>query len=119
MLYVMFEAMEVKENAIFISKSTILDGRRCRRRRRRRRRRRENVEIKPPQPPVGIGVGSGAELGNIFSYLDYITSKWNFTLALKHLIMLSVVRPSLDGKVSNRSLKSPLTNTFLIEPNKF
>ena len=57
MLYVMFEAMEVKENAIFISKSTILDGRRC------RRRRRENVEIKPPQPPVGIGVGSGAELG--------------------------------------------------------
>ena len=57
MLYVMFEAMEVKENAIFISKSTILDGRRC-------RRRRENVEIKPPQPPVGIGVGSGAELGN-------------------------------------------------------
>ena len=63
MLYVMFEAMEVKENAIFISKSTILDGRRCRRRRRRRRRRRENVEIKPPQPPVGIGVGSGAELG--------------------------------------------------------
>ena len=53
MLYVMFEAMEVKENAIFI-----LDGRRCR----RRRRRRENVEIKPPQPPVGIGVGS--ELGN-------------------------------------------------------
>ena len=46
--------MEVKENAIFTLKSTILDG----------RRRRENVEIKPPQPPVGIGVGSGAELGN-------------------------------------------------------
>ena len=66
MLYVMFEAMEVKENAIFISKSTILDGRRCRR---RRRRRRENVEIKPPQPPVGIGVGSGAELGNIHTKL--------------------------------------------------
>ena len=66
MLYVMFEAMEVEENAILTSKSTILDGRRCRlRRRRRRRRRRENVEIKPPQPPVGIGVGSGAELGNI------------------------------------------------------
>ena len=63
MLYIMFEAMEVEENAIFTSKSTILDGRRCRRRRRRRRR--ENVEIKPPQPPVGIGVGSGAELGNI------------------------------------------------------
>ena len=61
MLYIMFEAMEVEENAIFTSKSTILDGRRCR----RRRRRRENVEIKPPQPPVGIGVGSGAELGNI------------------------------------------------------
>ena len=60
MLYIMFEAMEVEENAIFTSKSTILDGRRCRR---RRRRRRENVEIKPPQPPVGIGVGSGAELG--------------------------------------------------------
>ena len=59
MLYVMFEAMEVKENAIFISKSTILDGRRC------RRHGRENVEIKPPQPPVGIGVGSGAELGNM------------------------------------------------------
>ena len=57
MLYIMFEAMEVEENAIFTSKSTILDGRRC-----RRRRRRENVEIKPPQPPVGIGVGSGAEL---------------------------------------------------------
>ena len=57
MLYIMFEAMEVEENAIFTSKSTILDGRRC-----RRRRRRENVEIKPPQPPVGIGVGS--ELGN-------------------------------------------------------
>ena len=57
MLYIMFEAMEVEENAIFTSKSTILDGRRC-------RRRRENVEIKPPQPPVGIGVGSGAELGN-------------------------------------------------------
>ena len=57
MLYVMFEAMEVKENAIFTLKSTILDGcRRC--------RRRENVEIKLPQPPVGIGVGSGAELGN-------------------------------------------------------
>ena len=56
MLYVMFEAMEVKENAIFTLKSTILDGRRwC-------RRRRENVEIKPPQSPVGIGVGS--ELGN-------------------------------------------------------
>ena len=64
MLYVMFEAMEVKENAIFISKSTILDGRRCRRRRRRCRCR-ENVKIKPPQPPVGIGVGSGAELGKI------------------------------------------------------
>ena len=60
MLYIMFEAMEVEENAILTSKSTILDGRRC-----RRRRRRENVEIKPPQPPVGIGVGSGAELGNI------------------------------------------------------
>ena len=62
MLYVMFEAMEVDENATFTSKSTILDGRR---RRRCRRRRRENVEIKPPQPPVGIwvGDGSGAELG--------------------------------------------------------
>ena len=56
MLYVMFEAMEVKENAIFISKSTILDGRRCR----RRRRRRENVEIKPSQPPSwGWGCGWG------------------------------------------------------------
>ena len=54
MLYVMFEAMEVKENAIFTLKSTILDGRRC-----RRRRRRENVEIKPPQPPVGVGDGLG------------------------------------------------------------
>ena len=40
----MFEAMEAKKNAIFTSKSTILDGRRCR----RRVRRRENVEIKPP-----------------------------------------------------------------------
>ena len=56
MLYIMFDALEVEENAIFTSKSTILDGRRC--------RRQENVEIKPPQPPVGIGVGSGAELGN-------------------------------------------------------
>ena len=56
MLYVMFEAIETEEDAIFAQKSTILDG--------RRRRRRENVEIKPPQPPVGIGVGSGAELGN-------------------------------------------------------
>ena len=56
MLYVMFEAMEVKENESFTSKSTILDGCRC--------RRQENVEIKPPQPPVGIGIGSGAELGN-------------------------------------------------------
>ena len=61
MLYVMFEAMEVKENAIFTSKSTILDG--------RRRRCRENVEIKPPQPPVGIGVGSGAELGKNCIYV--------------------------------------------------
>ena len=62
MLYIMFEAMEVEENAILTSKSTILDGRRC-------RRRRENVEIKPPQPPDRIGVGdrSGAELGNICS----------------------------------------------------
>ena len=62
MLYIMFEAMEVEENAILTSKSTILDGRRC-----RRRRRRENVEIKPPQPPVGIGVGDGSatKLGNI------------------------------------------------------
>ena len=50
----MFEAMEVKENAIFTLKSTILDGRR--RRCLLRRHRRENVEIKPPQPPVGIGV---------------------------------------------------------------
>ena len=57
MLYIMFEAMEVEENAILTSKSTILDGRQC-------RHRRENVEIKPPQPPVGIGVGYGAELGN-------------------------------------------------------
>ena len=55
MLYVMFEAMEVKENAIFISKSTILDGRWCC----RRRRRRENVEIKPPRPPVGVGARLG------------------------------------------------------------
>ena len=47
MLYVMFEAIETEENAIYAQKSTILDGRR----RRRRRRRRENVEIKPPQPP--------------------------------------------------------------------
>ena len=39
MLYIMFEAMEVEENAILTSKSTILDGRRC-----RRRRRRENVK---------------------------------------------------------------------------
>ena len=53
MLYIMFEAMEVEENAIFTSKSTILDGRR-----RRRRRRRENVELKPPQPP-SWGWGSG------------------------------------------------------------
>ena len=52
----MFEAMEDKENAIFISKSTVLDGRWCR----RRRLRRENVEIKPPQPPqLGLGLGSG------------------------------------------------------------
>ena len=60
MLYVMFEPMEVKENAIFTLKSTILDGR-------RRCRRRENVEIKPLQPPVGIGVGDGSwtELGKI------------------------------------------------------
>ena len=56
MLYVMFEAMEVEENAIFTSKSTILDGRRCRRRRRRRHR--ENVEVKPPQHP-SWGWGSG------------------------------------------------------------
>ena len=33
MLYVMFEAMEAEENAIFAQKSTILDGRRRRRRR--------------------------------------------------------------------------------------
>ena len=51
MPYVMSEAMEAEENAIFAQKSTILDGRR----RRPRRRRRENVEIKPPQPPVGVG----------------------------------------------------------------
>ena len=57
MLYIILQAMEVKENAIFTSKSTILDGR-------RRCRRRENVEIKPPQPPVGVGNGLGAELGN-------------------------------------------------------
>ena len=63
MLYIMFEAMEVEENAILTSKSTILDGRRC-----RRRRRRENVEIKPPQPPVGIGIWSGAELGKIYPF---------------------------------------------------
>ena len=65
MLYIMFEAMEVEENAILTSKSTILDGRRC------RRRRRENVEIKPPQPPVGIGVGSGAELGKNCALLHW------------------------------------------------
>ena len=53
MLYIMFEAMEVEENAIFTSKSTILDGRRCR----RRRRRRENVKIKPPQLGLGLGWG--------------------------------------------------------------
>ena len=60
MLYVMFEAIETEENAIFAYKSTILDGRR----RRPRPRRRENVEIKTPQLPDGIGVGdrSGAEL---------------------------------------------------------
>ena len=52
MLYVMFEAIETEENAIYAQKSTILDGR-------RRRRRRENVEIKPPQPPVGVGDGLG------------------------------------------------------------
>ena len=45
MLYV---DMQVKEKAVFTSKSTILDG-----------RRRENVEIKPPQPPVGVGDGLG------------------------------------------------------------
>ena len=50
MLYVMFEAIETEEDAIFAQKSTILDG---------RRRRRENVEIKPPQPPVGVGDGLG------------------------------------------------------------
>ena len=49
MLYVMFEAIENEENAIYAKKSTILDG----------RRRRENVEIKPPQPPVGVGDGLG------------------------------------------------------------
>ena len=34
MLYVMFEAIETEENAIYEQKSTILDGRRRRRRRR-------------------------------------------------------------------------------------
>ena len=38
MLYVMFEAIETEENAIYAQKSTILDGRRRRRSRRRRRR---------------------------------------------------------------------------------
>ena len=38
MLYVMFEAIETEEDAIFAQKSTILDGRRRRRSRRRRRR---------------------------------------------------------------------------------
>ena len=55
MLYIMFEAMEVEENAILTSKSTILDGR-------RRRRRRGNVTIKPPQPPSwgwGWGLAGG------------------------------------------------------------
>ena len=62
MLYVMFEAMEVKENLFFAQKSTILDG---------RRRRRKNVEIKPPQPPavIGVGDGSGAELGKNCIYV--------------------------------------------------
>ena len=55
MLYVMFEAMEVKEILFFAQKSAILDG---------RRRRRKNVEIKPPQPQVGVGDGSGTVLGN-------------------------------------------------------
>ena len=54
MLYVMFEAIETEENAIFAQKSTILDGRR-----RRRRRRRENVEIKPPQPNDAVEDGLG------------------------------------------------------------
>ena len=59
MLYVMFEAIETEEDAIFAQKSTILDGRRRRRRRRRCRRRRRDVEIKPPQPPSwGWGWGS-------------------------------------------------------------
>ena len=40
MLYVMFEAIETEENAIYAQKSTILDGRRRRRCRRSRRRRR-------------------------------------------------------------------------------
>ena len=54
MLYVMFEAIETEEDAIFAQKSTILDGRR-----RRRCRRRRDVEIKPPQPPSwGWGWGS-------------------------------------------------------------
>ena len=64
MLYIMFDAMEVEENAIFTSKSTILDGRRC-------RRRRENVEIKPPQPPVGIGVGLGLSSAKIIHYIPH------------------------------------------------
>ena len=46
MLYVTFETMEDEETTILAEKSTILDGRRC-----RRRRRRENVELKPSQPP--------------------------------------------------------------------
>ena len=59
MLYVKFETMEHEETTILSEKSTILDGRRC-------RRRRGNVELKPPQPPVGVGARLGAELGKIF-----------------------------------------------------
>ena len=42
MLYVTFETMEHEETTNLAEKSTILDGRRC------RRRRRGNVTIKPP-----------------------------------------------------------------------
>ena len=49
MLYVIFEAMEGEEIAIFAQKSIILDG-----------RRRGNVIIKPPQPPSWSWVGDEA-----------------------------------------------------------
>ena len=45
MTYIMFEAMETEENAIFALKSTILDGRQ------------ENVEKNHLSPGLGIGRG--------------------------------------------------------------